>query len=408
MDKEENYLIVYDKDNYYEVDLNNFRVTKTIEHNSSIQEPKFPVNSEICVNKTLQIPNISPRQVQLTDSNQNLSLNEFPFALLNEVFSQDCYEPAIRKFAKFYYQKLKDNDFVDKEYGPINPLFFCLYHEDYTLLREILTEFGYPKKVGNYISAFGFALEQKLDSEVKVFFDYFMDSGTTFFFSRQDFQYILKSRYSYLHKLMAKVIVPSQIQNSPEIIPMPRNARVCFFREKVDLLKKFDIKKNKYVLENLPNPWKSDKVLESEVEFKNSKVLCQLYGKNGQQFQRKDYSKKSTNEKKVDCVCIPFRYSFRIGSPDSVNFLKTFSTSREEELILSDWKKIVLDKWRRRKKFLFIFASIFWIFTILISFTVILFPHFRPLEIICYVFIGFFLLYEIIQLVSYISLDSTR
>jgi hypothetical protein len=70
MDNEENSLIVYDKDNYYEADLNNFRVTKTIEHISSIKKPQFSVNSEICLNRILQILDINPRKVRLTVSNK--------------------------------------------------------------------------------------------------------------------------------------------------------------------------------------------------------------------------------------------------------------------------------------------------------------------------------------------------
>jgi hypothetical protein len=105
---------------------------------------------------------------------------------------------------------------------------------------------------------------------------------------------------------------------------------------------------------------------------------------------------------------IPFKYSYKVGSPDSIRFLDTYSESNTEEFILSQWKEVVIHKWRKYRMFHVFTAILYWVFTIFTILSIIFFQTSILFEFISLGFIGFFIIFEILQVISYSAFKIKR
>lgn len=378
LDEEAKKLIVYDKSDYFEIDLSNITVCRQLNFQKSSKQVKFPLNLQFISNENLEFSDLSTNQILLVNSEPILNSINFPFTFLKNCFSKERYSNAVKGFSEYYYNQIKLNNFEDNFFGPINPLTFALLFDDMALLKKLLTEYGYPRKIKDYLSPFAFAMKQDNNFAIKIFYDYFIENQDVVF-SRTDFQYLLRSPYTYLHKLIARIPSAPKIRHFPKMIEMKDDVSVSFFQKKIDLLEKVQ-----------------KMALKVRVIDSNETIST------------KTTKQQTENKTEITAYHIPFKYSFRIGTPDSVDFLDLFSETQEEELLLSEWKEIIYSKWRSHKIFHYIFAFCFWTFTILVCLNIIFFKDIQNLEIAVYVFIGIFLLYEFIQVISYSTISIKR
>jgi hypothetical protein len=108
-------------------------------------------------------------------------------------------------------------------------------------------------------------------------------------------------------------------------------------------------------------------------------------------------------KKREDVVfySLPFEYSFKAGTPDSVDFLYAFSNFTVDDLVTSQWKEIVLHKWNQQVGLHIFFAVLYWIYTIISTASLIFYKEVEALKITCFAFIAFFLLFDILQLITF-------
>ena len=120
--------------------------------------------------------------------------------------------------------------------------------------------------------------------------------------------------------------------------------------------------------------------------------------------RRRGHSK-NVSIKEIRTVQVPFRYSFYAGTPDSVDFLKSFAECKTEEFVTSDWKEVVKYKWQKYKPFHIILALLYWTFTVVVTTAIVFYPNVKALQRLSIVLAFFFLVYEIFELVSYCCFD---
>lgn len=110
---------------------------------------------------------------------------------------------------------------------------------------------------------------------------------------------------------------------------------------------------------------------------------------------------KPETSRDVVCFELPFRYSFDAGTPDSVRFLDFFSYARVDEFVLSQWKQVVFHKWRRQRAFHIVTAILYWIFTVIVTLSLIFHRGVPELTFASLGFIAYFTALEVVELVAY-------
>ena len=393
-DESDQLLLIYDDSNYYEINLETLKTTRKISifGQNQIVTPSMPFNINIVSeNKEFVLPTFSEEVVEISfiANSETLNLKEFPFEHLAKCFSKEDYLNPIKNFATYYFKKLELLNYEDSLYGPLNPIFFALYHNDMGLLEYLLDKYRYPRIVKNYWSPLEFAFRHNYYSATKVFCDRLIKRTYDIEFTRCEFHYLLKSSFSYCHKLISSIPSEPTLQNFPRLMFMTKEVQLHYVHEIGDLL--YFIKKNEMSVIR--------KRLDSE---KDSLVLNSKL--NDMQNELKKFENTVSNEiskREVITYHIPFKYSYKAGTPDSVRFLDSFSESTTEEFILSEWKEIIKQKWEHHRAGHVIMAIIYWIFTICTITSIVFLPDNRALMNISLTFIFFFLLLEILQVLSY-------
>lgn len=105
---------------------------------------------------------------------------------------------------------------------------------------------------------------------------------------------------------------------------------------------------------------------------------------------------------------VPFKFNYKMGTYDSLCFLKCYSSSDHEEFILSDWKEVVNMKWEKCFPIYILLTLIYWIFTIFVTLSIVFYPEVRFFRLANIALIFFFLIYEIIEILSYSSFNLRR
>jgi hypothetical protein len=100
---------------------------------------------------------------------------------------------------------------------------------------------------------------------------------------------------------------------------------------------------------------------------------------------------------------IPFKYSFAPGSFGSINFLYNFSESNSEDFLLSQWKNLVIVKWRQQLPLQIMIAVVNWVFTGCVMTSMVFARETKEIKYISLGLTGVLLLFELLQLISYSS-----
>jgi hypothetical protein len=370
-------LAIYEENMYHELDLHSLTPAYQYQTKTSQQilKNEVPFNIIITPQSNSFIIANSNKHHQLKpkffDKDDLLQIWEFPFDDYIECFSTVNYKKYIRSFAEYYFAKIKETNYKDDLFGPINPLIMSIYHNDHQLLEELLTKYRYPHKILKYVSPLSYAFENRNVSIIKQLCLHLSQCEYSFELTREDFDHLLASSYGYCHQLMGTI--PKKAES--DIFPS--------FSRISSSLKLFNVN---WVQESLLMIKRGDSAFEKKNE-KNEK--------------NKSSEMKEIIKKDVNTYSIPFKYSFAAGSVGCIKFLSTFSESNNEDFLLSQWKNVVLYKWKQQYYIHIFIAFIYWINSAFIITSMVFVKKSKSFQYASVGLIIFFLLLEILQFTSY-------
>lgn len=382
-------LTVYDEINYYEIDLETLYIRKTIsvfdnnESNVPLNIEQLPVNKKVIIPYFIEDVN----GIEFLASPETLNLKEFPFETLSKCFNKEDYRESVKFFSKYYFNKIAGLKYEDDIYGPLNPIYFAIYHNDMGLLEDILDKERYPKFIKNYWSPLQYSFKFNYHSAVKFLCDRLSKRNYYVEFSEFDFKYLLNSKYAFCHRLLSSIPSEPVLQNFPRLMYMKRDVDLSYISNIGDML--INIKNKEIQI----NSKKMKKISKKQfvINFNNTEN------------QSNESSKLEVFTKQV-----PFKYSYKFASPDSINFLMSYSESKSEEFIISDWKHLIKNKWRSQRALHICISLVYWIFTILNTVTIIFMPESKVLKFTTFIYIFVLMFYEVIEIISYSCISFSK
>jgi hypothetical protein len=297
-----------------------------------------------------------------------LQICDFSFNDIIESFSPLNYKTHIRSFSKFYFSKIEETSYNDDLFGPLNPLLMCIYHNDTKLLQELLNTYRYPRTIKGDLTPLSYAFDKKYISIVELLCENLSQCEYQVEFTCSDFKNLMKSPYGYCHKLMATIPKQTDTEVFPSLIKM------------TDHVKLFDVNNTNECLLKI-----------QQMESTTRKASCFNNNQN------------ETDKKDVVIYEIPFKYSFSAGSLGSIDFLHNYSESNNEDFLLSQWKNLVIVKWKNQLPLQVIIAVIYWLFMGFVIMSMVFTRQTNEVKNISLVLMGLLFVFELLQVVSYSS-----
>jgi hypothetical protein len=318
-------LLVYEQKTYSELNLYNLRVVRQQEMQKNKNKGLVvPVHLDILPNnKSLRLPFFrgGVSSVRFVSDAESFNLFSFPFYQIPECFSKNNYKKNILLFAEYYFETIRKFDFIDGLFGPLNPFILAIFHNDITLVEHLLEKFRYPQQVLGYFSPLSFAFEYGYKSAVQVFCDQLYYRQYFINFSDLDFFHLLNSEQLACQNLLKTIPREMQSNQFPNYLSVKKNKSLYFSDSLIELL--IQLKKKEYqkqlILKKISDPKK----------------------------KKKKMKKLGIKKKEIMAMQIPFKYSFKAGTYDSISFLEKMTFSKSKEFVMSNsWKSIVESKWK--------------------------------------------------------------
>jgi hypothetical protein len=142
--------------------------------------------------------------------------------------------------------------------------------------------------------------------------------------------------------------------------------------------------------ENLMLMSRSEKNMDLEIDRTTKKYVEE---KNSDNLYKSEVSIKS----------VPFKYNYNYGTEDSVTFVYNYSTSENQDFILSDWKEIIGSKWKG-VKFPYIFLTFcYFSYTIFFLLSSVFYNDIKGLRGVSILFNVLLIFFELVQMITYFS-----
>ena len=401
-------LLVYDEQRFSQVELKSAQFQRRLEMFGDEPAGGFPVNMQLFPRgEAFDMPQFHDEITSLSFfSNSDIfDLVRFPFTSLLNCFEEENAQ-HIWDFAGYYFGEIKHFGYKDYLYGCLNPLFLAVYHNDVGLLGRLLSEYRFPMKLRKGLSLLDYATKLNFHSVIKCICDQLLTRKYKIEFSYDDFMCLLRSRYSYCHKLASTIPKPPEIQNYPSLICIRRNSKLFFVRSIDQVAGEIERnqKKFKRAVRETPQSSESDAnksrdlvTWRTDEDAPSETVNARVSGaREADSFSLPEQSKSETCT-----VQIPFHFEYARGSVDSLCFLRNYSESRCEEFVLSDWKEVILFKWRTSFFFQLILATFYWVSTLLVTLSMVFYPRSHALWGLSVGFISAFVLFEVLQILAY-------
>ena len=435
-------LLAYDKLYYYELDLNEFRLRRKIR----VSEPGPTGGFRLLVDFTL-LPASTEFSATFHSKNEHtlasipfseeLNLRVFPFHDLSQSFLKKGYRRYVLAFAKFYFNRLEQQERKDFVYGPLNPLFFAIYHNDSNLLEDLLDTFFYPKRINGYVSPLEYSFAVNYRTTIKVLCDNLIRRSDYVHFSRSDFKNLLRSDILTCHRLLATIPTEPEVNILPRLIYMKSNVKTIFHDYQSSLMVHLKEQDLKYFKEDEVVRPKYKGKPESRAKVKDKSVertegasrtsshgsLLQIINSNVELTSQRILDEKEqeidettrryvmgTEQSKifkseVTLRTVPFKYNFNIGTEDSAAFVFNYSKSNSQDFVLSDWAEIIKWKWNRLKIPLISLMVIFYAYFLGFAFSTAIYPKHEGLRLFAVAFNVILILIEILQMLTFIFFD---
>jgi len=244
-------LVVYDEMNYWEYEINKFRVKRHIklDRESNPGSLCLPLNIDLIPEyQEITLPYYSENKISLKlikRPDRFDILNYGPQKIL-KCFRENNHRAHIRKFAEFYFSQIKDNMYDDLWYGPFNPYLFAIYHNDAALVEELIDKYWYPRTIKNYTSPLVFAFKMKSNSIIKIFCEKLINRDYRVIFTRFDFYFLIRSNLIYAENLLITFIDENILENFPKVLSLEKSKKLHFYKDMKTIL--CDIHKKEYIL----------------------------------------------------------------------------------------------------------------------------------------------------------------
>lgn len=411
-------MIIYDKKNYYELDLDELKFRLVLPASSEALE-----NFRYLLNFTVLVPGSrwsatfhtkNKHQIFSVPFQENLDLISFPFEDLLKCFLKKNYKRFLKTFARYYFGQLKESDRQDFNYGSLNPLLFAIYNNDSGLLEELLENYFYPRKIVNYVSPLEYSFAMNYPTTIKVLCDHLIRRDDFVHFSRADFKKLLKSNILTCHKLIASIPSEPAIKILPKLVYMTSNVNAYFQNYLTSLLIHIKMEDLKH-FRNEPNqdqstePDTNEEGLQEMGSDAHLEVLTESKKELDLEIERttKRYVQDNTSDhlfkSEVTIKSVPFKYNYNTGTEDSVTFVYNYSKSENQDFIMSDWKEIIQSKWRG-VKFPYIFLTFcYFSYTIFFLLSSVFYNDLAGLRGMSILMNIILIIFEVIQMLTYFS-----
>ena len=381
-------LLVYDVYWAYHFDMDTFRLLRklpaTNPADNSFYMPVDPLLLPVGSAFRGVFHHIGGKTPSLPPSREPLDLSIFPFETLRLCYEKKNYSDAVRDFSKYYFERLANWGRQDYAFGPLSPLMMCVFHFDSALLEEILGSYFYPVKTHNYVSPLEFAfIAGHKASIIEVCTNLIKQREESIFFSRADFKFLLVSKLPKAHSVIASMLVDMPSRVIPKVIYLSDSV---------------ESRSTEYVTSLGVDIRRKD--LQQDVINERLLDAVRKKGKrHGSKYQGP--TSKTASKSEIQVLTAPFKYNYNIGTDDSVMFLNRFAYSNSEDFILSDWKQIIIKKWKRMKGPYTALLLLYMLYVLFITFNFVFFKTNKPVYWIAISFNLLFLVYELIQMIVY-------
>lgn len=366
--RQDHRLLVYERTVYQEFDLESFRVVRREEFGSRDSKSfEIPLNLDFFeANRSFHFPHFQRAisDIRFVKDSESFGLFEFPFTSLPRCFSHYNYKQSVLRYADYYFGRLASFDFSDIVYGPLNPLVFCVYHNDVHLLEEVLKRHRYPKSVSGFHSPLSFAFKHKSTSSLQHFYKYLAQAEYSIIFSRLDFQCLLKADSVRAHDLAQRVLLSMDGHSFPLYLNMHKKKRI----------------------------------------IGSSSNLLSFLTQTKAESRGRQTSKARAETSEVDSFSVPFKYSFETGSMDSLVFLEKIGFSESNRFVDSEWQEIINHKWNRVFSFYVVKSLVLLMYmSILVVEPFVASEYFKMRAILQFTFLSWLILfaYSIVEIVAF-------
>ena len=346
---------------------------------------KIYVNYDHCLElRDFQIPDINYlNQLEVLAPGLRLDFCEFPFESLMNSFNFDNYQNPILDFSKFYFSKLTLGK--DSLFESLNPFHFAIFHGDSKLLEKLLEKYGYPREFECAMTPLEYANLRSSLSSIETICGYLVRSDKTskINFTNLEFNILLSSGLKTAHDVLSEVLVAREERNFPNMAEMNSELRVDAKSSVLSFLLK------------LQKGARKSKEEDGSVETVE----------HGKKSSKKKIKKKEQIKTEIDVLTVPFVYDYSLGSENSVDFLKYYSTSESDKFVTSEWKHLINQKWKVTKMVQMFICLLYFGFIVFATIVLVFeeghIEHTRILIVLVCVFIG----YEVFQVLAYLIYD---
>ena len=377
-------LLIYEELTYQEIDMVSLQFLRLQKLEKNKKGLIVPLHLDmIKSNESIHLPTFNQEIACLNfiSDSEDFYMFDFPFINLPSCFSKHNYKQNIMLYAHYYFRNMVKFNYVDRIYGPLNPITLAIYHNDISLLEELLDKYQYPKETIGYLSPLSFAFVNEYSSAVQILCEHLLYRDYNVDFSRLDFQFLLNSNQIHCHDLLVTIPRKMNQNNSPSFV---------YMTNKVKLFQASNI------MENLTTIKTNQFHKETHMNSKQGGGCC-----------KRKVDKKIKNE--VNSFKIPFKYSYNAGTTDSLKFLHRMAFTKSDNFVLCEWKEIVHQKWRDCYPYLLLKGFIFLVMTLMIvvpAFCKNVQNYLQILQITSFIFVGVWfilLVWALLEFIAYCS-----
>jgi hypothetical protein len=413
--EEQNLLLIYDRDFYYQLDLDQFTFKSTLPlYNQVTQNFQHLLDFNLfstCTSWNVTFRTKNKHCLLSVPFVENLNLNSFPFEDLLKCFLKKNYKKYLMTYAEYYFNSIDHSERKDFIYGSLNPLLFAIYHNDSNLLEDLLDKYFYPGQIVNYVSPLEYSFAMNYRTAIKVLCDHLIRRDYPVNFTRADFKNLLKSNIPTCHRLIATIPSEPSIQILPKLVYMSSNVKAIFHDYLTSLLVHIKLKDAKYMDDEpkdleytLVRDEGSNIFSEMEVDvFQKKKTDVDLEIEKTTRRYVEDHVSDSLFKSEVMIKSVPFKYNYNYGTEDSATFIYNYSKSENEEFILSDWQEIVKKKWTGVKFPYMLLTFCYFMYMLFFVLSAVFYPQVTGLRSMALIMNVILIIYEIVQMITYFA-----
>ena len=345
----------------------------------------FHMEEDVFLRYHDQVFSVSENILDLDQSNSIIPPLMFLKQYVSKLFrNQDAFIDEIESYCQFVFMHVKEANYVDFTFKSLNPLILLIYYNKPYILKSMLVKFGFCFiPTYSYYGLFEFCLRLQRKECLQEIRSYVLDhSPNEFRMNYHDYDALLRSADKQNHLLLSLLFQSEKNSITPNFIYMHTPVQV---KEYPDI-----------------------SVLSSE-EATNLSKNKRITNTNVNRFSSYQFESKSLNRAGsfVQSVTLPFNLNLSVGSFESVNLSKYFSSSSCDDFVESDFKHLIEQKWKNLRLFHYLHTLNYSLFILFFILSNVFYKELLSLRVISSVLIILILLLELLEFVSSFRYDRT-